>query len=309
MYERLLEQADLEQERFAQERAAWQATEAALRQEAAELRNQLLYVLAQLNTLQQAGGNAAGPPLGPAPSARSFVGRQPAAIGTQQPAGALSSSASSASLDTGALGEPSLSPAEQVKAVVDAAKAGSASPPSQAPRAAEEVQPSAAWPEGEAEVPSYAADLAAAVAAVDNSDVLSGLGILEDRLQERRAAARSSSNGAPAPAQQPTAAAPPPPPPPSEPVAAPVPAEPAGPPPPLTLGSDDLFWVNQARCRPSRAAQPLPGTRWDPAAPCSVARCLQPGLSLRSPATALACPAAAHGSGGSGLFPWGGGHR
>jgi hypothetical protein len=248
MYERLLEQADLEQERFARERAVWQATEASLRQEAAELRSQLLYVLAQLNTLQP-GGSAAGGPPGGAPSARSYVGSRPqAAIAGQQPAGALPSSASSAS-SSPATAEPSLSPAEQVKAVVEAAKAGSApTPPQPTAAAADDVRPSAAWPEGEAEVPSYAADLAAAVAAVDNSDVLSGLGMLEERLQERRAAARDT-NGASAPTQQPAAAAPPPSLP--EPAGAPPPAEPAGAgapagrPPALMLGADDLFWVNQ----------------------------------------------------------------
>ncbi len=268
MYERLQEAHDRDLERFAEERAAWQQTEAALRQEAAELRSQLLYAVAQLNALQAqvaAGGGMAGKP-----GAGSFPSVQPAASSTathypsssqqaalagREPAAALPSSSGSG-----------LSGAEQVKALIDAMKP-SASPASSSwagdqpqplssssSSSSAPVSPAEAWPEGaEDELPAYAADLAAAVAAVDATDVLSGLGNYS--LGARRAAAAASSAAeAAAPAAAPAAVPPPQPVAQPEAQAAPAVAAPAveeqaaadrGPPPPLTLGADDIYWVNQ----------------------------------------------------------------
>ena len=255
MYERLLEQADHEQQRFAEERLEWKATEAALRQEAAELRAQLLYVLAQLNSGQAGGGAAAAQPGAAATAASStssyMASSQQAAIAAREPAAALASTSFGSAV----------SPAEQVKAVVDAMKAGAGGstaqppPPAVAPSSVSSssvVSPSAAWPAGSnSELPSYAVDLAAAVAAVDTTDVLKGVGMFE--LQERRAAVQAEAAasilaatpveepGVAPPVEQPVAAPP-------QPAAAEADAEAShGPPPPLTLGADDIFWVNQAR--------------------------------------------------------------
>ncbi|KAI3437857.1 hypothetical protein D9Q98_000303 [Chlorella vulgaris] len=261
MYERLLEQADHEQQRFSKERAAWQATEAALREEAAELRAHLLFALTKLNSQQEGGGRAAPAPPSP-PS--SYVGSsQQASLAAQEPAMALPSSSSAAS----ATSPTPLSPAEQVKAVVDAMKPGGANGAPAPPTASSSSSSSStAWPSSQAasdaELPPYAADLAAAVAAVDTTDVLSGLRSLSlgDLKANMRSAAASSSNGtAAAPAQPPVAAAQPTSPPASP--AAPTPAPrlveqatepvaaqqsaPRGPPPALILGADDLFWVSQ----------------------------------------------------------------
>jgi hypothetical protein len=262
MYERLLEQADHEQQRFSKERAAWQATEAALREEAAELRAHLLFALTKLNSQQEGGGRAAPAP--PSPPG-SYVGSsQQAALAAQEPAMALPSSSSAAS----ATSPTPLSPAEQVKAVVDAMKPGGPNGAPAPPTASSSSSSSStAWPSSQAasdaELPPYAADLAAAVAAVDTTDVLSGLRSLSlgDLKANMRSAAASSSNGtAAAPAQPPVAAAQPTSPPASP--AAPTPAPrlveqatepvaaqqsaPRGPPPALILGADDLFWVSQA---------------------------------------------------------------
>ena len=239
MYERLQEAYDRDLERFAQERAAWAAAEGALRQEAAELRAQLLYVMAQLGALQQ--GTAPAPP--PSSSAASVVYAGSPALTGREPAAALPSSSSSSG--------GGLSPGEQVKAVVDAMRPAPGAPaPAPAPATASSttsstasspVDPMAAWPAGaDAELPPYAADLAAAVAAVDSGDVLSGVSGYS--LQARHAA--------PAPAQSPAAPQAPAPPPPAP--AAPQPSAAAaaddvarGSPPPLTLGANDIFWVSQ----------------------------------------------------------------
>jgi hypothetical protein len=257
MYERLEEAHERDLQRFAEERTAWQQTEAALRQEAAELRAQLLYAVAQLNALQAqvaAGGKgpASFPSVQPAASSTAShyptATQQPAALSGREPAAALPSSSGSG-----------LSGAEQVKALIDTMKPSAASSGGssqiQAPfttsssSSSAPVSPAEAWPEGaEAELPAYAADLAAAVAAVDATDVLTG--ISNYSLGARKAAATTASSTAEAaPAPPPDAA-------PQQQAAAQREAQPApaaaeqaaadrGPPPPLTLGADDIYWVNQ----------------------------------------------------------------
>ncbi|KAL4419502.1 hypothetical protein ABPG77_002288 [Micractinium sp. CCAP 211/92] len=285
LYERLQEQHAADLARFDRERAAWQATELALRAEAAELRAQLLYVMSQLGAAHAAGGGpvvggaaAAGMPQVPPPSRQAFSQpSQQATIGNRPAAGALPGMAAPDAASSTA--SSPLSPAEQVKAVVDAVKAGagpgspavpstpsahSSTSSASGQASSSDVNPLAAWPQGtESELPAYAADLAAAVAAVDATDVLTG--IAGYSLQGRRAGAPERAAAAPPPPVQqpvtqqqqqqqpredptPTAAV-------QEPVAA-APAaeeqglaaaqtEARGPPPPLTLGADDIFWVNQ----------------------------------------------------------------
>ena len=300
MYERLQEAHDRDLQRFAEERAGWQAAEAALRHEAAELRAQLLYAVAQLNALQaQVAAGGAMPPVQPGASSTAShypAPAQPAALAGREPAAALpSASGSSASgLSSGA---------EQVKAVIDAMKPpaapssswAAAAPPQAAPASsssAAPVSPSAAWPEGaEGELPAYAADLAAAVAAVDATDVLSGISSysLGTRKAAAVAEAPSSSAAAPAPAaeapqQQPQQVQPA-----GEPEQAGAEAEqaaavPEGPPPPLTLGADDIFWVNQVgQCAMLLGSLPAcppapPGTACSRGAPPGTTRCRAPGL-------------------------------
>lgn len=279
MYERLQEAHDRDLQRFAEERAAWQQSEAALRQEAAELRAQLLYAVAQLNALQAqmaaGGGVAAGPGVGafaPGQAAASSVAShypgtsQQAALVGREPAAALPSS-----------GGSGLSGAEQVKALIDAMKpSGSAASSSRAgsgqlgaaPASSTSVpvSPAEAWPEGaENELPAYAADLAAAVAAVDATDVLTGISnyslgarraaaaaaapTLEAAAPEAAAPAAPAAVPLPQPAAQPVAqAAPGAVPAAEEPAAAGQAAADRGPPPPLTLGAEDIFWVNQVGC-------------------------------------------------------------
>lgn len=258
MYERLEEARERDLERFAEERAAWQQTEAALRQEAAELRAQLLYAVAQLNALQAqvaAGGSMPGkagaapfPPVASSTASHYPSSSHQAAIAGREPAAALPSSSG-------------LSGAEQVKALIDAMKpaASPASGGSQ-PQAAfsssssssAPVSPAEAWPEGaEDELPAYAADLAAAVAAVDATDVLTGVSSYYSVGARKAAAATTAAEAASSTTE---AAAPTAVPQQQQPAAAPAAAQRAatqqaaadrGPPPPLTLGADDIYWVNQ----------------------------------------------------------------
>ena len=285
MFERLQAQHATDLARFDGERAAWQATEAVLRQEAAELRAQLLFLISQLGAATAAGG---GPVVGGAMQQQqqqpaAFSAASQAALVGREPAGALpggSRFGSSASSPVAAAAGGGPSPGEQVKALVDAMRAGAgrasngASPASAASSSSSSsscsssmpVSAGEAWPQGaDSELPDYAAELAAALAAVENTDVLSGLGAYTSAAARRgaRAAPAAEHAAPPAPTQHtpPAAAAP-------AQAAATAPAaaaaaQPAapeaaanaelaaelaatGPPPMLTVGADDIFWVTQA---------------------------------------------------------------
>ncbi|PSC70776.1 peptidoglycan binding [Micractinium conductrix] len=284
MFERLQAQHATDLARFDGERAAWQATEAVLRQEAAELRAQLLFLISQLGAATAAGG---GPVVGGAMQQQqqqpaAFSAASQAALVGREPAGALpggSRFGSSASSPVAAAAGGGPSPGEQVKALVDAMRAGAgrasngASPASAASSSSSSsscsssmpVSAGEAWPQGaDSELPDYAAELAAALAAVENTDVLSGLGAYTSAAARRgaRAAPAAEHAAPPAPTQHtpPAAAAP-------AQAAATAPAaaaaaQPAapeaaanaelaaelaatGPPPMLTVGADDIFWVTQ----------------------------------------------------------------
>lgn len=249
MYEQLAAQHEAERRHWAVERERWAAQEASLRQEVAELRAQLLYVLSS-----GAGGGAV------AADARSSTASSAGAYGPPTLPGR-----EARQLPLGA----GLTPSEQVQAVVDAVRSGSTlSEP--APAAGSSSDSGDAAPQA-ASLPRYAAELAAAVAAVDELDVLSDeldFGALADRLLSARLQ-QQQQPGAAAPAPAVAAAgfaapagpvAPPPAAPPSPPqaaapaavpteqaaVAAAAPPEvPAGPRPTLVSGSDDIYWVSE----------------------------------------------------------------
>jgi hypothetical protein len=155
-----------------------------------------------------------------------------------------------------------MSPADQVKAVVDAVRAGR---PPFGDAGAVAARPAGGGAlEDEAALPRYAAELAAAVAAVEELDVLSDeldFGALADRLMRQAGAAPAQQE---APAAAATAAAAPTQAAPAQPQsvpaeeqpkqqgdegsslgAAPAPAPPPGPRPVLVPGSDDIIWVNE----------------------------------------------------------------
>lgn len=206
--------------RHAADRDAWTEAEAALRRENAELRAQLMYVLTQM----QGGGWRAGSPPPPPTSA------------------ALPNLGDSSALGAGAAPPPSESPstaASDIKAAIERAKASSpfpspAAPPT--PGASPPPTPSlqSQGSGQEAGTPAWAAEVAAAMAAVDEVDILEATPDFSMLAQPPPAAAATSppqtvaagSVAAPDASTAPESRA-------------------AGPPPVLTLGADDIFWVNQ----------------------------------------------------------------
>lgn len=217
------------QAHLTEERETWARQEDRLRRENAELRAQLLYTAAQLAT---SGNKSAGNSAGANTNTSSFVDGTPAAGGLPTRAQPATPQPSS----TNSLGQ----------AIFGGAAARQDSIP------------------GAAAAPSWAAEIEAAMEAVDHLDILTE-NVDYTQLARKRmpqpsvepistpqtpppqATAPTAPSAAPPPAVSASAAMPPPPTPAvlEEEAPSPPPLAPNGPPPPLCVGSDDIFWMNQ----------------------------------------------------------------
>ena len=206
------------QAHMAEEREAWARQEDRLRRENAELRAQLLYTAAQLATA------------GIKPSSGGKVGTEDFMDGTP----------AAAELPTSA--QPSTPQQSSGSANITAQQIFSSTSPDQ--RNVQDVG-----------VPSWAAEIEAAMEAVDHVDILTENVDYSELARKRAEQTSSQPQAVASPLPTPTPSAPAavvPPPPPPPPVlmekeeALPVPTiDSAGPPPPLCIGADDIFWMNQ----------------------------------------------------------------
>lgn len=270
MLDRLVAVHEADRARWEADRAALVAQEARLQGELAELRLQLLFVLSKLGEagVQTGGGRQQLRDTGD--SSSSVKGHapppplQPPVLGSSGSSVALPETINSSSISMPTLGT------QQVRAAIEAMRAGSgtvaAPPPSEYPLRvfAERKSDASAQTLPAVEQSSCAADVLAALAAVDEADVLDDVALRAemDRWRARASGEDVTANStaaAPAPLQaaespSPLASHPEP-----EPVAAAaaaqgataeglpqdVPSTSAGPPPMLVVGADDIFWVNQ----------------------------------------------------------------
>eukprot|EP00887_Chlorella_sp_A99_P007821 scaffold20.g7821.t1 len=244
----------------------WAAHEARLQQELAELRSQLLFVLTKLGDVPRvmSGSSSGGSAASYTPSVRQQQLASSAFSGASAMAQALGTAPSvPPALPLGAGASPA---AEQIRAAVEALRSTASSASESGP--AEYPFPlSAAGGGGSTsaleaeEPPAFAADLLAALAAVEEADVLNDEALKAQAARWKQYASGADAAGADAPPaasskqQQPQqqqrapapapAAAPATAPAAAPAAAAPPPAEPAGLPPTLVVGSDDIYWVNQ----------------------------------------------------------------
>lgn len=266
MLDRLQRQHEEDRRHWEQDRSSWAAHEARLQQELAELRSQLLFVLTKLGDVPRvmSGSSSGGSAASYTPSVRQQQLASSAFSGASAMAQALGTAPSvPPALPLGAGASPA---AEQIRAAVEALRSTASSASESGP--AEYPFPlSAAGGGGSTsaleaeEPPAFAADLLAALAAVEEADVLNDEALKAQAARWKQYASGADAAGADAPPaasskqQQPQqqqrapapapAAAPATAPAAAPAAAAPPPAEPAGLPPTLVVGSDDIYWVNQ----------------------------------------------------------------
>ena len=197
------------------ERQAWNKIEEQLRKENAELRAQLLYTAAQLAANHRVGG----------------VGGGSSGGGDNSDDGVLDGRAAAANL-------PPHSSSHSVHATTSASEQPQPPPP---PPPQQQPQQQQSPPEMVPLMPSWAATIEAAIEAVDHIDVLTEdvdyTAMARNKIERQKKTAITVDHSTPSEVVEENDV--------QKNEANPNAAPPTGPPPLLSIGSEDIFWVNQ----------------------------------------------------------------